>query len=157
MLLKILPVLLIGLVSNLTAQIEPVSLDEANEIGVKQSRLIFLIEQRVDCLLTENFKKTALQNPEVQQILQKHYVYASETIRPGALKLPDNLVSPYLQRKKNDTISPQMKILDKDQKTLQTFSGKITEQKLILILRYFAEEHYKRTPWEKFIKSLPRN
>ena len=154
MLFKLLPLLFCLFLTGLRAQISPVSIEKGIELAKKESKLIFLLKQRSDCPFAKHFESTSLQDPEVQKILSRNFIFAREVIQERSLKIPESLATPYLQRRKDVWSIPEIQILEQDSKLLQTFSGKISEKKLRLILIFFGEGHYKKTPWEKFLKAF---
>ncbi len=147
--------------------IEWMSIEEAIQRNREEPRKIFVDVYTDWCGWCQKMDNSTFKDSAVVAYINKHFfavklnAETSDTIRignnvyvnsnPGKKRSSHQLARLFLQ---GNMVYPSYALFTEEMRSVMIAKGYLKTQKLLPVLRFVAEEHYKTTSWQAYLESL---
>ncbi|HEY8400684.1 MAG TPA: thioredoxin fold domain-containing protein [Cytophagaceae bacterium] len=143
-----------------SSDIKWLSYDEAIKLSEKEPRKIFIDVYTDWCGWCKRMDRTTLKDDNVGKYINQYYYPVkvnAESQKKVTYKGKQMTEQELALNVFGATGYPTTVYLENDQTMLQAIPGYLEAEMLNKVLRYFGEDHYKTTSWEKFQASASDN
>ncbi|WP_448588148.1 thioredoxin family protein [Thermocrinis sp.] len=135
------------------------NLREDVEEATKEGKYLFIMFHQEGCPFCDRMRRITFADRQVQEYYKRNFYMVEIDIR-GALEVVDldgqKLTERDFSRKHGIRATPTFMFFDKKGKILAKVPGYIEPNEFLLIGRWVAEEHYKRTSLVNFLRENKR-